>query len=163
IGFQQLMVPDPDGEPLPVAIWYPSNTTPSLRPLGTFSQSVAIDGEVSGRRLPLIVMSHGSGGSAASHYDTAAAFAGAGVVVAAVTHTGDNSVDQRYAGNRKDLIDRPRQLKLVTDYVLSVWSGHANIDAARLGAFGFSLGAFTALVGSIAQPSIASSIDRSSV
>jgi len=30
IGYQQITVPDPDGKPLQVAIWYPSSAPPSM-------------------------------------------------------------------------------------------------------------------------------------
>jgi predicted dienelactone hydrolase len=89
-GFERVTVPDPDGPPLEAGIWYPSEAPTSSQPLGLYRQSVATDGAVAGRRLPLIVISHGSGGSFEGHYDTALALAEAGFVVAAVTHTGDN-------------------------------------------------------------------------
>ena len=146
VGFQNVTVPDPHGKPLPVGIWYPSSGTASSQPLDLFTQQVVIDGLISGNHLPLILISHGTGGSLASHYDTALALAQAGFVVAALTQTGDNYADQSYAGNRKDLIDRPRQLKIVTDYMLSVWPQHSELDPNRIGIFGFSLGGFTALV-----------------
>src|SRR5215510_7646801 len=99
VGFQQLTVPDPNGKPLSVGIWYPSQSHPSSQSLGMFMQVVAVSGEISGHRLPLILISHGNAGSLASHYDTALALAQSGFVVAAVTHTGDNYADQSYAGN----------------------------------------------------------------
>jgi predicted dienelactone hydrolase len=146
VGFQQVTVPDPHGKPIACGIWYPSLALPALNPLGVFTQSVAIDGKVSGKHLPLVLISHGTGGSMASHYDTAIALAEAGFVVTALTHTGDNYMDQRYVGNRQDLIDRPRQLKLVLNWVLSAWAYHDNLDSRRVGLFGFSLGGFTGLV-----------------
>ena len=56
--------------------------------------SVAFNGPLKGRALPFVVISHGTGSSFLGHYDTAIALAGAGYVVAAVTHTGDNYTDQ---------------------------------------------------------------------
>src|SRR5262249_23264443 len=78
VGFQQVLVSDPEGQPLQVAIWYPSASPASLVPLGLFQQRVAVNGVVSGNRLPLILISHGTGGSLASHYDTALALTQAG-------------------------------------------------------------------------------------
>ena len=145
-GFQQVTIPDPQGKPIAAGIWYPSSAQPSARPLGMFSQTVAIDGKLCGEQLPLILISHGTGGSLSSHYDTAIALAEAGFVVVAPTHTGDNYTDQSYVGNRKDLIDRPRQIKLVIDWMLSSWTGRRNLNPNRVGIFGFSLGGFTSLV-----------------
>lgn len=146
VGFQQATVPDTAGKPLTVGIWYPSKTAALSAPLGMFTQSVAANGGVEGRALPLILISHGTGGSLASHYDTALALAQAGFVVAAVTHIGDNYMDQSYAGNWKDLIDRPRQVEVVLNYMLGSWTSREQIDAKRIGMFGFSLGGFTTLV-----------------
>ncbi len=146
VGFQKANVPDSQGRPIAVGIWYPSNAQPSPQPLGLFSQTVAVESKVSGERLPLVLITHGAYGSLASHYDTAVALAQAGFVVAALTHTGDNDSDQSYMGNRKDLIDRPRQAKVVLDWMLSSWTNHGSLDPERVGMFGFSLGGFTTLV-----------------
>lgn len=64
----------------------------------------------------------------------------------ALTHTGDNYMDQSYAGNRRNLTDRPRQVSVVLSYMLTTWAQHDRLDAARVGMFGFSLGGFTTLV-----------------
>jgi predicted dienelactone hydrolase len=146
VGYQQVTVPDRDGKSMQAGIWYPSNTQPSAHPLGMFTQEVALNGAVAGQALPLVLISHGTGGSLSSHIDTANALARAGFVVLAVTHIGDNAQDQSYAGNRIDLIDRPRQAKVALDWVLSSWPGRLNLNPRRIGVFGFSLGGFTSLV-----------------
>jgi predicted dienelactone hydrolase len=142
-GFEQVMVLDPDGAPLEVGIWYPSEAAAAPQRLGLFEQTVADGAAVAGRGLPLIVMSHGTGGSFEGHYDTALALAEAGFVVAAVTHTGDNYRDRSQVGR---LENRSRHIKLLIDYMLASWQHHDAIDPARIGMFGFSAGGFTALV-----------------
>jgi predicted dienelactone hydrolase len=142
-GFEQVMVPDPGGPPLEVGIWYPSQDPATSQPLGLFEQSVANGGAVAGRGLPLIVMSHGTGGSFEGHYDTALALAAAGFVVAAVTHTGDNYRERTQVGR---LENRPRHIRVLIDYMLASWPHHDSIDPSRIGVFGFSAGGFTALV-----------------
>src|SRR6202012_4022252 len=146
VGFQQVTIPDHGGKSMQAGIWYPSNVQGSVHPIGLFSQDVALNAPVQGQGLPLIVISHGTGGSFTSHLDTAQALARAGMVVLAVTHVGDNSQDQSYAGNRIDLIDRPRQIKTALDWLLSSWPGRLNINPKRIGIFGFSLGSFASLV-----------------
>jgi predicted dienelactone hydrolase len=141
-GFQRITVPDPDGPALEGGIWYPSEAPASSEPLGLFEQTVAADAAIAGRGLPLIVMSHGSGGSFEGHYDTALALAEAGFVVAAVTHTGDNYRDP---SGFTHLENRPRHIKALIDYLLTSWPHHELLDPARIGMFGFSAGGFTAL------------------
>jgi predicted dienelactone hydrolase len=146
VGFQQVTIPDRSGKSMQAGIWYPSNVQTSTHPLGMFTQEVALNAPVQGQGLPLILISHGTGGSLTSHLDTAQALARAGMVVLAITHVGDNSQDQSYIGNRIDLTDRPRQIKVALDWVLSSWMGSLNINPKRVGIFGFSLGGFTSLV-----------------
>jgi predicted dienelactone hydrolase len=146
VGFQQVSIPDRSGKALQAGIWYPSNVQPALHPLGSFSQEVALNTPIAGQGLPLILISHGTGESLASHFDTASALARAGMVVLAITHAGDNSQDQSYVGNRVNLIDRPRQIKVALDWTLSSWPGRINVNSNRVGIVGFSLGAFTSLV-----------------
>jgi predicted dienelactone hydrolase len=143
VGFQQVVVPDPGASPLQVGIWYPSDAAASPQQLALFTQNVAVDGPVAGARLPLILISHGTGGSLGGHYDTALALAEAGFVVAALSHAGDTYSDQSKLGQ---VGDRPRQVERVLDYVLDAWPAHDRIDRERIGIFGHSAGGFTALV-----------------
>jgi predicted dienelactone hydrolase len=143
VGFQEVRVADGAGTPLVVGVWYPSEATASDQRLGPFTQLVAPRGDIEGRRLPLVVMSHGTGGWYGEHYDTALALARAGFVVAAVSHTGDTYQDQ---SRSTAIADRPRHLHEVIDFMTRDWPEHGRIDAGRIGVFGFSAGGFTALV-----------------
>lgn len=142
-GFQQGLAADPQGKALEIGIWYPSRAAAAPLAMGPNTQTVAVNSPVEGKGLPLVVVSHGTGGSFMGHYDSAIALADAGYVVAAVTHTGDNYRDQSRA---IDIMDRPRQISRVIDHLLSTWDGRAHINPARIGIFGFSAGGFTALV-----------------
>jgi predicted dienelactone hydrolase len=155
VSFAQVLVQDPQDKPLDVGIWYPTDARPGLSLIGLSAQRVAKDGIVVGPSLPLIVISHGNGGLLSSHSDTALALASAGFVVAAVTHTGDNAEDQSYVGTPRWLINRPRHIDLVLDYMLNEWLAHDQLDRARVGMFGFSAGGFTALVSIGGVPDLA--------
>jgi predicted dienelactone hydrolase len=142
-GFSEVSIPDPDGQPIETGIWYPSDAAVASRRVGPYTQTVALNGEIAGRGLPLIVISHGAGGSFQQHYDTAIALAEAGFVVAAITHPGDNTRDQsRFAEFER----RPRHITALIDYMLASSPQHDRIDPKRIGIFGFSAGGFTALV-----------------
>ena len=141
-GFQQGVAADQGGKPLVLGIWYPSQTTAKLVSMGPTTMTVAINAPVNGKALPMIVMSHGTGGSYLGHFDTAIALADAGFVVVAMNHTGDNYADK---SRSVDIMDRPRQVSRVIDHMLSTWEGRAAIDPQRVGMFGFSSGGFTTL------------------
>jgi predicted dienelactone hydrolase len=145
-GFQYGSAPDPDDQPIELAIWYPSDAATTTKPIGLFEQDIAFYGPVKGDALPLIVISHGTGGSAAGHYDTALALADAGFVVVAMSHTGDNYRDRAYSFSVRNFTDRPRHVSRVIDFMLNDWVGHDHIDPGRIGIFGHSAGAATALI-----------------
>lgn len=131
-GFADFTIADPEGPPIEVGVWYPKEAPPHA--------------------APLVVMSHGTGGLFASHQDTAVALARAGFVAAALTHTGDNWRDH---SREVQIWDRPRQLKLLVDYMLQAWPRRGVIDPERIGAFGFSAGGFTVLAAAGGEPDFA--------
>jgi predicted dienelactone hydrolase len=143
-GFQEITVPDGDHPALEGGVWYPSRAPASLQSLhSVYEQTVAVDGTIAvAGKSPLIVISHGSGGTVSGHYDTAIALAEAGFIVVGVDHTGDDYKDQ--SGFTR--LDRPRHIKAVIDYMLSSWPGHDRIDPERIGIYGFSAGGLAALV-----------------
>lgn len=152
VGFQSVQLPAGlGGEVIKLAIWYPGTSPTQVRDMGMFSQDVAVNGELRGASLPLVVISHGTGGYAYSHYDTALALANAGFVVAALTHPGDNYEDRRHAAA---VLERPAQVIAVIDYMLGSWDKHAALAPSRIGVFGFSSGAFTALVAAGGTPNL---------
>jgi predicted dienelactone hydrolase len=142
-GYQHGFAADPDGKPLEIGIWYPSQSPALPLVIGPTTMSVAVNGTVQGNALPLVVVSHGAASSFLSHFDTAIALADAGYVVAAVSHSGDNYADRSRSA---DVMDRPRQISRVIDHMLSAWESHGAIDAARIGMYGYSSGGFTTLV-----------------
>jgi len=145
VGFAVVEVPDPQDRPIEVGIWYPATADPAPMDLGLSRQMVARGAPMAGHELPLIVISHGTGGGIPSHADTATALAAAGFVVAAPTHNGDNYRDDSYVGTGRWLPERARHVHRVIDYMRTEWAGHDRLDG-RVGIFGFSAGAFTALV-----------------
>ncbi len=115
---------------------------------------VAREAPISGWDLPLVVLSHGSGGGLASHADLALALANVGYVVAAPKHDGDNYADQSGAGSVSWSRGRTQELYFTVDYMLHHWQGHDRINPERVGAFGFSAGGFTVLTAVGAQPDL---------
>ena len=151
VGFTMRTVADGANPPLQVGIWYPAQAASHPTPVGLFVQDVAADAPLAGRGLPLVVFSHGNGGTLEGHFDTALALAEAGFVVAAPMHTGDNYRDQSRA---TDIGGRVRSLSAVIDWVERDWVA-GGVDPARVGAFGFSAGGLTVLIAAGARPDLA--------
>ncbi len=99
VGFQSVVIPTDSPEPLRMSLWYPAEAEPAEHRIGLFMQRVAPDAAPAGQRLPLVLISHGTGGSRESHLGTALALAEAGFVVAAVEHPGDSFRDQSRAAD----------------------------------------------------------------
>jgi predicted dienelactone hydrolase len=146
VGFQMVSVSNPQGKPLKVAIWYPTDSQPGFRLVEFMPQMLATNGAVAGRDLPLIVISHGAGEPIAGRADTALALASSGFVAAAVAHTDDKTIDNRYVAMPHWLTDRPREIHLTLEYMLNDWPSHGQLNPARVGMFGYSNGGLTALI-----------------
>lgn len=134
-----------------LAIWYPAAAPAAALRTGIYEQSVASGADPQGSRLPLIVISHGSGSVNLAHSDTAVALAEAGFVVVAMTHPGDNWRDRAKA---TDLGQRVRTLSMTITFMLQDWAHSGLLDARRIGAFGYSAGGFTVLAAAGGQPDL---------
>src|SRR6516162_6606628 len=71
-GLKFFTVPaDASGPAITVAVWYPSADKPTPVTFGPFTALAAQEGKIDGHGLPLVVLSHGRGGSFVVHHDTA--------------------------------------------------------------------------------------------
>jgi predicted dienelactone hydrolase len=146
-GLRFIDIPaDANGPALAGAVWSPCDQPPQQMRVGMVTIAAARNCPVVGDRLPLIIMSHGSGGWFGAHRDTAAALADAGFVVAAIDHPGDNATDRSRIDTLSILTDRPTDISRLTDFMLDRWPEAAKLDRRRIGFFGFSRGAYTGLV-----------------
>jgi len=146
-GFSFIDIPaDANGPALTGAVWSPCDQQPQQIRTRLATIVAARNCPVVGDRLPLIVMSHGSGGWFGAHRDTAAALADAGFVVAAIDHPGDNTTDRSRIDTLSILTDRPADISRLTDFMLDRWPEAGKLDRGRIGFFGFSRGAYTGMV-----------------
>jgi predicted dienelactone hydrolase len=138
--------------------FYPSSAPPSDAPrteVGPYELDAAAGLPPASGRKPLLILSHGHGGSIWGHHDLAEELARAGFVVAAVEHAGDSWRDQSGSGTDRVLYGRAYQMSALIDAILGDPSLAASIDASRIGAMGFSAGGYTALLLLGAQPDFA--------
>jgi predicted dienelactone hydrolase len=147
-GFGTFEIPaDAGGPALRGAVWTPCAAPAGEIRLGPYAIAgvrncpIAASGS-----LPLVVMSHGYGGSFLGHHDTAQALADAGFVVAAIDHSDDNF---QLRGSPNDKLSafatRTTDIKRLIDYMLAQWPAHDRLAAGQIGFFGFSRGGYTGL------------------
>jgi predicted dienelactone hydrolase len=142
---------DGGNRPLATAIWYPApdGTREAAWRVSIFRAGWNAPGAplaVGGTRHPLVLLSHGTGGGAATLSWLAETLAANGYVVAAVNHHGNTAAEPSY--QLPGFVvwwDRPRDLSVLIDKLLADPTFGAAIDPARIGVGGFSLGGYTAL------------------
>jgi predicted dienelactone hydrolase len=97
------------------------------------------------RKFPLVLLSHGSGGSALQMAWLGTALARAGYIAVAVDHPGNNLREPYTAEGFVLWWERATDLSEVLDGVLADAEIGPHIDPDRIGAAGFSIGGYTAM------------------
>lgn len=140
-----------EGRPLRTTVWYPAvaEARESEWRIGVFRAGrTAPDADMidSPSQLPLVVMSHGTGGAAAQLSWLAEHLASNGYLVAAVNHHGNTAAEETYLPQGFVLWwERARDLSVVIDKLLADSRFGHRIDVSRIGVAGFSLGGYTVL------------------
>lgn len=146
-GIKTIEIPaDAGGPVLKAMVWTPCAMPSQDVPIGPFVLNGRRNCPTVGEKLPLIVISHGHGGSYLGHHDLAETLADAGFVVAAVDHPGDTYTDMSRQAEMSEFMERPADIKRLIDYMLSDAPDAAKIDPQRIGFFGFSRGGYTGIV-----------------
>lgn len=137
---------------MPITLVYPTAAAAQDVTYGAFTVQVASNAAplpadstaVSGKRA-LIVLSHGTAGSALPEHTLAATLARAGFVVAQPEHRGDNWQDFSKAGP-ESWKTRPQDVSETIDAVVRDPALAALVDTRRVGVHGMSAGGVTGLV-----------------
>ncbi|MCW2715087.1 MAG: putative lipoprotein signal peptide [Frankiales bacterium] len=132
---------------------YPTDVPEQVMRLGPYPMSLAADAPALGGPWPLVVVSHGSGGTPLLHRSLAASLARDGFVVALPEHPRNNRTLDDLAGTAAVLADRPRQLRAVVDAVLADEQVGPVLDARAVAVLGHSLGGYTGLACAGGRPS----------
>jgi predicted dienelactone hydrolase len=135
---------------LTTVIWYPA--APSAREerveipgmnifeLGVAERNAKMPAHA---RFPLIVISHGTGGSGLSMAWLGEALAKHGYIAAAVNHPGNNATEHYTVEGFSQWWERARDLSEVITALLADPELGTHIEPNRIGAAGFSLGGYT--------------------
>lgn len=150
-GFTLLRAVDPDG-PIPCALWYPTHSPSTPVTQGVYVFDIAKKASPGEGPFPVVVMSHGSGGTRFGHCKTAEFLAQNGYIVLAPEHPKNNFFDDSGVGSAHTYQYRSRHLKSALDCLLDHRDWEKLIDKDRISIFGFSLGGFTALTAVGARP-----------
>ena len=135
-------------------VWYPADNAAEAKPLligsadgpATFDAgTVAVGAKLaaSPKTFPLILLSHGTGGTAQSIGWFAAALASRGFIVAGVNHPGNNAMEPYTVQGFTLWWKRAQDISAVLDDMLADSTFGPRIDRSRIGGAGISLGGYT--------------------
>jgi predicted dienelactone hydrolase len=134
-------------------IWYPAESgadtkpqrIPPVGPAIFEAAPAAPEAKIaaSPAKLPLILLSHGTGGTAQSLAWFATALAARGYIVVGVNHPGNNAMEPYTVQGFTLWWERAKDLSTVLDDILADPDFGPHIDRRRIGGAGFSLGGYT--------------------
>ena len=128
-----------------LAILYPAQEPEHTERFGPYTLDLARNTPPIGQQLPLVILSHGNGGTPWAYRDLAKHLARSGFLVALPEHPGNSRNDNTLAGTAANLENRPRHLSLVIDALLADPILKDHLAPNAIGIIGHSIGAYTAL------------------
>jgi predicted dienelactone hydrolase len=144
---------------LPITLVYPTAAANTTVSRGPFTLQAAVGAAPLRGNGRLVVLSHGTGGSATSEFDLASTLAAAGFVVAQPEHAGDNWRDYKLAGPESWKL-RPVEVSQTIDAVAQDPRFGPLLDTTKVGVHGLSAGGVSALALAGGQWSLASLVNH---
>ena len=148
---------------LRTTIWYPAAADareepqwigPPIAPFVSTGHAARDAEQAAGPRRPLILLSHGFGGTASDLAWLGTALATHGFIAVAVNHPGNNGLEDKTIEGASLMWLRAVDLSAIIDALLDHKTFGSRIDPARIGAAGHSFGGYTvlAVAGGISDP-----------
>ncbi|MBD0380085.1 alpha/beta hydrolase family protein [Paenibacillus sedimenti] len=136
----------------PMTVMYPAGSPEQVERLGPYLLELARDAEPMGGRFPLIIISHGTGGSPLVYRTLARHLARNGFIVGMPEHPYNNRNDNSLEGTVQNLAYRPRHLSMAIDWFFEnkIFTDKLRLNAVSV--IGHSLGGYTALAAAGGMP-----------
>jgi len=145
-GSRQMQIRDEaKGISFPALVLYPTEVPSAPTAFGPYTLDVSPDASVAEGRFPVVVISHGNGGSHLVYRAISTHLARNGYVVALLEHAGNNRNNNELEGTHENLVNRPRHVRLTIDAVSSDPQLRACVQPDNVAIIGHSIGGYTAL------------------
>jgi len=159
-GLVEFSVTDPvEGDAMRAIVVYPTKVLAGAARKGSYEIEAGEGAPLASGRFPLVLVSHGIGGSQLGHHDMLTDLARHGFVAAALMHPRDNFLDTSGFGTDLQYKGRPLHMRALLDAVLAGPTFGPIVDKERIGIMGFSAGGYTALVLIGGQPDMSKFAD----
>jgi len=129
----------------PMLVMYSTNTASTPVAFGPFSLDVAMNAPIAEGRFPLVMVSHGSGGSYLAHRTLGMYLAQNGFVACMPGHPFNNRHNNELQYTVQNMIYRPRHIRMAIDEVCASAQFQNHVEHERVAIIGHSVGGYTAL------------------
>jgi predicted dienelactone hydrolase len=140
-GLREITIADADlGLTFPAVVQYPAAHAGPDTQMGPYTFASTRDAAPAEGRFPLVIISHGGGGSHLLYRTIATHLAANGFVVVAPEHAGNNRRENTLQHSNENVVRRVNHLSLTIDALLTDPLLGAHVDAAAVAAIGHSIG-----------------------
>ena len=146
-GLRKIEVIDKQkGITFPMFVMYPTDVPSKSAAFGPYTLDVSPGAPIEAGRFPLVIISHGSGGSNLAYHTLGSYLAKNGFVVCMPEHPFNNRNDNHLEGTNENFTNRLRHISLVIDQLFSTDIFLQHLQPNNIAMVGHSIGANTALV-----------------
>jgi predicted dienelactone hydrolase len=147
VGLTKIEVVDRQmGITFPVFVMYPTDVPSKAVAFGPYTLDVSPDAPVEAGNFPLVIISHGSGGSNLAYHTFGSFLAKNGFIVCMPEHPFNNRNDNHLEGTNENFANRLRHISLTIDQMFTADKFIQHLQPDNVGVIGHSIGANTALV-----------------
>jgi predicted dienelactone hydrolase len=146
VGTRQFQIRDENNDiSFPVLVQYPTHTPSVSTNFGPYLMDVSPNADIMEGQFPLVIISHGNGGSHLLYRTISTYLAKSGYIVAMLEHYGNNRNNNELENTIKNLQYRPKHVRLTIDKMLSdqLFGKYSIKD--KIAIIGHSMGGYTAL------------------
>lgn len=146
VGSRLLQVKDnANNISFPLLVQYPTHQPSSPVSFGEYTMEVSVDANIVPGQFPLVIISHGNGGSHLIYRTISTFLAKHGYIVAIPEHLGNNRNNNTLENTTCNLQYRPAHISLVIDSLLQAPWCSKSIRTDKIAVIGHSMGGYTAL------------------
>ena len=127
-------------------VMYPTDVASKTIAFGPHTLDVSRGAPIETGCFPLVIISHGSGGSNLAYHTLGSYLAKNGFIVCLPEHSFNNPNDNHLEGTNENFTNRLRHISMAIDQMFSADQFKQNLQSNNVAIIGHSIGANTALV-----------------